>query len=200
MTIPANSITRLDVSYRILGVTYANTIHVRNSTELTTAEYIADVPQAGNRVITSILKFSNENVDVVQGRAKVITTPNLPTFTFAGTGSGVRTGTCQLPMHYLAMHYYMTQSATNWSRNTIRIGGQPVEQMKENTFQDSYVRACRAEFENLISDNNELTGIYDGNSVWKWVGSGKVGTSTVWSVPTKAQPAGQVFTLGSRNF
>lgn len=200
MTVPALSITRLDVSYRILGITYANTLHIRNSTELSTAEYIADVSQAGNRVISSILKFTNENADVVQGRAKVITTPNLPTFVFAGTGSGVRTGTCQQPMHYMAMHYYMVQSATNWSRNTIRIGAQPVEQMKENTFQDSYVRACRGEFAALIEENDELTGIYDGNSVWKWVGSGKVGVNTVWSTPYKAQPAGQVFTLGSRNF
>lgn len=195
MPVAASSITRLTASYDVDGVACQTSVHARNHTALSTAEWVQDCAGWGILFIQRWRTIQSNEMNYTGATARVLGQPNLLSVGFTNATIGQVVGPMLPALSYVQVDIKGSSysAANRIRRNAWRLAGIAQSTMQNNCMRESTINSFRVLFGSLAST------LYSGNSTWSWVIAFNVTrTSVNWDDVNHWSMRGSARVLSSR--
>lgn len=166
MTVPANSITRISLQYRVPSVDCITSFHLRNDIALSNDAWRDDILAAGPVMMNQLRRAQSIKVTYTGAVARVLDHPEIPSVAFTAQAVG-QALTDPLPaVNYCQLDLYATAAPASGrrARNAMRISGIAngfwYDDCLDDALETQWLNAIRA----LAG-----TDFYVGNAAYIWV-------------------------------
>ena len=166
MTVPANSITRVTMQYRVPNVDCLTSFHLRNDVILTNDAWRADMLVAGPVMMNQLRRIQAPQVQYLGAVCRVLDQPQIPSVAFSAGAVG-QANTDPLPaVNYMQLDIYSSTAHGSGRRvrNAMRISGVAFGFWQGNALEDELEQ-------NWLDSLRGMAGStwYAGNAAYFWV-------------------------------
>lgn len=179
MAVPANSITRVSLQYRVPNVDCITSFHLRNDVQVSNDGWRADQLLAGIFMMNHLRQLQSIAVTYLGGTARVLDHNEIPSIGFSAISTGQVLSDPLPALNYAQVDMYSSAATASGRRvrNAMRVSGIASGFWKDNCLSDGieaqWLNALRAQ---------AATTVYTGNATYTWVNAYRagVGLPHVW--------------------
>lgn len=165
MTVPANSISRVSLAYRVPNVDCITSFHLRNDVAVSNDGWRADMQGAGPIMMNTLRQIQALAVTYTGATARVLDHPEIPSIAFNAGALGATLSDPLPALNYAQIDLYSSQAtaANRRVRNAMRLSGIASGYWKDNCLSDGLEAGWLNSLRGLAG-----TDFYVGNASYVW--------------------------------